>query len=177
MTFKHSARGYTEVVIRLISMTALSAITSGAFAATYDWSYVYSSGFVISGTVEGVMNNGGITVADGSTVNFNGRTELGMFSSSSNNFTWSTADGFMSFDGAANNFALSDADYPEDQNWSIFVLNTPERTRFSSSFESETYSADRWSLAAAGAVPEPSTFALIGLGLFGMLRSKHRMNS
>lgn len=170
--------------MQMLSLTALIGVSIGATqaASVYDFNYTYQSGYVVSGEVTGSVSATGLTVDDGFTVNFNGTIVNNMWSGRKDGLTWVADNGFISFDGLTNNFIFTDVVFPTGGLISYHFYHVPEVFANISSFDlseggprEETFESARWSLVAQS-VPEPTTFMLIGLGLLGLLCSKHRVN-
>lgn len=182
---RNETKNKSAATTRIIAVSAALALgictTLTAQAATYDYRYEYSDGYTISATVTGVASSTGVTVDDGFIMDFNGEYNVQMYSSIFVRGTgWTTDNGFLSFSGLDSNAVFADVNFPANEQYTSFVYYGENEVASSVSLQQgehrETVDTGRYSLVRHK-VPEPTTFALIGLGLFGLLRSRHRVNT
>lgn len=161
---------------------ATAALTgAAAHAETFNYSYTFSGGSVVTGSFDGTASGNLVTNLSHITVILNGITFNGsgsLMSSTRTNGIWGNGGAVASFDGRQNNFFFSDAKFPENGNlltnyfYSSSLVNGSTQTdtsyaRFASYVGfGGPYAAARWSLISA--VPEPASYTLMlaGLGLF-----------
>lgn len=170
--------------IRSAAMLAVLAIASAANASqSYDYSYTFASGDVVSGSFTGdasgnlVTNLSNITASlDG--VALTGSGSLYTASYDLSTYTWTANAGVASFDGTQNNFLFIDVNYPLDYNFTNYYYSLSDYGQdfvsTSSGYAYNAASAGTWTLSAA--VPEPANGALLfaGMGVMGlMLRRKN----
>lgn len=170
-------------------------------AATFDYSYTFSKGDVVTGSFDGVLNADGNTVSGltGISALFNGVALNGsgnLYAASYTGAGFVSGSAVASMDGTANNFFFSDVDFPNNLAFSSFFTLLPlgavstnyaEVGDASDSFaldfgrpdlELGAYNPSRWTLTAVSAVPEVETglTMLVGLGLMGMLARRRKIN-
>ena len=188
----------------LMAAAVCAALTGGAAnASTYDFSYTFTDGQQITGSLNGTSTNGGQTVSNisGLQVAFNGIAfgggagplQLNTWNTATETFT--NAPVVLSANGALNNFLLSDVDAAVNgsADYEFGFLNDPA---FGSSvvaanfLHSDSFSGPgstqvdidqpangHWTLTAAP-VPLPAALPLLlsglsGLGLFGTRRRRN----
>ena len=180
----------------LAAVVALSATTS--YADTFNYSYTFSFGTVLSGSFDGTAQNNLVTNLSNITASINGTPIEG----SGNLYNWhhdptnvhSTlviGGAVASFDGTQNNFLFMNS----DNVYEVFccvtnnllpyvdINSTNDRTWFEYRVSGELYtkyesidnqSLSAWSLSQVSAVPEPATLALLGLSLAGVVATRRR---
>lgn len=168
----------TLLASAVVAFTLLSS--AAAQATTFQFSYLFSGGPVVTGTFDGVASGNLITglsnisvYADGSDIADS--TPLQSYSYDFFTGDW-TPGGTASFDGTANNFIFADdGKFSFTRYFGIASLYSPsptddaELSLASGAFYQEGGAgtvAAHWSVSA---VPEPETYAMLlaGLGLVG----------
>ncbi|MDQ2990059.1 MAG: PEP-CTERM sorting domain-containing protein [Pseudomonadota bacterium] len=162
-----------------------------AVSTVYDYSYQFQNGQTISGSFTGQEAGGLITNIGNVTGQTSPGGDYGMYvfhdllpGSYDNSFGIQHTGAVVSFDGLHSNFFFTNA---TDTNWFYVFPNgggSPleqaklEGERFID-FDNRNYVASRFNVVAEavgdpGEVPEPASFALIGLGLAGIAAMRRR---
>ena len=166
-------------------VAAAMLVAAPAMAATFDYSYTFDTGDVVSGSFDGDLSGELVTNLSNITANlngtpFNGSPGLTSFIETCN-FGCYGPGGVASFDVFQNNFVFSDAPDVSSPSTNFFYMipwynNPPEATQYFGptgwiDYYNSSLIAQNWSLTEvdAGGVPEPGTWALLiaGLGLAG----------
>lgn len=184
----------------LIASAAAAMLVSApglASAATYDFSYSYDPGQVITGSFNGTDEGGGLVgdikniSAQVNGVSFNGPLAAWTHTSISCSSCYSQTGAVASADFFANNFFLTDGDATGSDpskpqtNW-FYIIPWPDSSGIGTqyfqapgtyfNYDNNPVNPAGWSLVqVAGSVPEPAGWAmmLIGVGLAGaMLRRR-----
>ncbi len=95
---------------------------ASATATTYNFSYTFNNGVVLTGSLWGVASGNKISCVSNVKVSVDGYKyhhsgSLFIYSWSSKKGRWVNAPAQVSFDGAENNFYFSDGKRPESKNW------------------------------------------------------------
>lgn len=177
------------IAIAIGVTTLLVAPERSAQAATFDYSYTFDTGQVISGSFTGDQSGQNITDIANITASLNGTPFTGPLYAMSytgapnacNSVSCFSGTGaIVSFNAQNNNFLFLNTDSPTDfvnSNYAnvfyIIPYGGSERTSYYQpptntfiDYDNEHYIPNNWVLTAA--VPEPSTWAMMILGLFGV---------
>jgi hypothetical protein len=183
------------VLKKIIAATALvAALTGGAAqASTFDFSYTFTDGLAITGTLDGTLN--GALVSGISNVNvtfngiaFSGPLFAGSFNSATSSYDYSSGAAVVSTNAALNNFIFADSNDPAGNNVTnyFYFLNgasPSDQQVFAANGNVLTNNADfdgpavgTWSLTP---VPLPAALPLLlsGLSLFGIKRRRSRLEA
>lgn len=176
------------------------AIALSSFAAradTFNFSYTFSSGNVVSGSFSGTANGQFIDSISNISASWNGTP----FNGSSSLYTatydqslqaWrNDISPIVSFDGSLNNFLFIDAEYPTGQiaytnffgmigvggggDYQAFFANA-DGSDNQLHYDSGSFASAHWSVTSP--VPEPETYALLlaGLSLLGFAARRRKLN-
>jgi len=156
---------------------ALTAIfTAGSVhATTFNYSYTFSDGFIVSGSLDGTLDQTGDLVenVDNVTVFF-GRVSIGdtVITAHSDGYYWVLGDPVVSVDGQLNNFYFANNTSTTPNYLCNVVIPSHSEAYASYGGESHQDIADspNWTLTA---VPESFTFTVVPLlalliGLYGV---------
>jgi hypothetical protein len=157
----------------------LLAAATAAHATTYEFSYHFLNGEVVSGKLDGTASGNLVEHISNATFSINGTAVAGLINSQNSTFS---GNAVFSFNGLANNFLLFDRSF---QNvllsgsvngvlaTNVINYSTPGGA-YAEGPGVEAYSASRWSLTSA--VPEPVTYAMLlgGLALVGTVARRRR---
>jgi hypothetical protein len=168
-----------KTTLRIAAVMAALAVASVAHAApsTFDYSYTFGSGDVVSGSFTGTASGNLVTNLSNITASFDGTPLRGngsLFNASydPSTGTWTADAGVASFDGTKNDFLFIDSHYPIDFQftnyfYSISAVNTVIFTGPHNAADNSVI-ASSWKLTSA--VPETDNAALMlaGLGLLGL---------
>ncbi|MDB5815721.1 MAG: hypothetical protein JWN23_2838 [Rhodocyclales bacterium] len=187
-------------LVRLIAALAIASCPFLAEATVFDFSYTFGSGAIASGQLTGTQNGIFVDNVSNVSVSLNGHALVGgdlyqpyafiagccfvamtpviSFDGNLNNFIFANGPpndpsdtNFFTFDGVDGpwqHVALSLPPYPYETDVS---LNGVGYTQPDGHVE-DAFDASRWSLTVDNAVPEPATFALVGLGLLMCVRRR-----
>jgi hypothetical protein len=180
--------------------TLLVAPGRNANAATFDYSYTFNTGDVVSGSFTGDQGGQNITNIANITASLDGIAFTGplyamSYTAAGSNCSaascFSSTGAVVSFDPLDNNFLFLDTDSPQNfatQNYTnvFYVIPWPNgsQTEATSYFDAPNtyidyyngqYIPGNWVLTAA--VPEPSTWAMMILGFAGVGFMAYRRKS
>ncbi|HXO57260.1 MAG TPA: hypothetical protein VN866_12065 [Mycobacterium sp.] len=185
------------MIKKLLTAAAVCAALTGgaAHASTFDFSYTFTDGQVITGSLMGTSTDGGQTVTNISDlqVSFDGVAFLGgqgplqidTYNPATETFT-DTTPATISANGALNNFVISDVDaVVGTPDYEFLYINDPNPfvgsqvvaqnfLQTNSSGDStqlgidEPANAGAWTLTAATPVPLPATLPLLASALGGL---------
>jgi hypothetical protein len=161
-----------KTILRHAACAAALMATAAAHATTYEFSYDFLNGDVVSGSFDGTAKDNLINDVSNISVSVNGAAFPGTVSASSHTGLGSAV---FSFDGLANNFLLrgSNTRYlllsfaATGSATDIINFSTPAGS-YAEGPGFVSYDASRWHVSA---VPEPVTYAMLlgGLGLIGAI--------
>ena len=163
----------TKFLRSVAVLTALAAASVAHAASTFNYSYTFGSGDVVTGSFTGnasgnlVTNLSNITAfIDGTPLNGSGSLFNALYTGG-----WTADAGVASFDGTQNDFLFIDSHYPIDYNYSNYFYSISSVNTFAVAgghYDGEILNTGNWKLTSA--VPETGNVALMlaGLGLVGM---------
>ena len=156
--------------------------------ATFDFTYTFDSGQVITGSFNGIENGNLIGDLSNISVSLNGVPFNGSGSLFASSYTapgsdcstcWASGGGVVSVNGLQSNFLIIDSNYPTTGTYSnyFYVIPWPNGSQPNATqavtpsagiidYYNGTYNAANWSVREVAApVPEPETLAMLALGL------------
>ncbi len=152
-------------VVAAAALAMSTLVAASAQATVFDFSYTFAGGFVGTGVVEGTVRADGNTI-DIFTVNsftINGQSVDPAVASTESS---DVPPAIATFDGSFMDFRVTGP----SPNF-LFVISDIHlaESRLANSGAAERYDPTRWSITeAAAAVPEPATWAMMGLGFAGI---------
>lgn len=171
-------------------VAVFSAFAGSAQADTFHYSYVFDSGNTITGSFDGTASGDLVTGLSNITAVLDGVAFIGpLFGSSMvSNSGWQSGGAVASFTGNQNNFLFVDADYPTNTSITNYffiadyysnqslVTTAHSWTTGAQGYDSNGWSAARWTLTNVSAVPEPETYAMLlaGLGVMGTVARRRK---
>lgn len=160
---------------------ALLAATT-AHATSYDFSYHFLNGELVSGSFDGTANGNLVDHVSNVAFSINGVAVTGPIASVNSAFSGSAV---FSFNGLANDFLLFDSSFnnallsgPFDGAPATNVINySTTHGAYAEGPGVVPYSANRWSLTTA--VPEPATYGMLlgGLALVGAVARRRAVTA
>ncbi|MBV6319664.1 PEPxxWA-CTERM sorting domain-containing protein [Duganella violaceipulchra] len=178
-------------IIRLLACAGLLAASAAAQAASYQFSYHFLDGEVLSGSFDGNANGNLITDLSNISISVNGAAFGGgtHFYSFGVDGSYVDGAGLASFDGKANQFLFVNADvihggvpthslvsgaFNGSQTDALGFYDAIAGVGYGEGDGGDPYAAARWSVTA---VPEPATYAMLlgGLALTGALARRRKL--
>jgi hypothetical protein len=172
------------LAMAVVASTAIFTTGSAQASMTFNFSYQFSGGPTVSGSLDGDQNGNYVENISNISVFFNGTQMSGpMHTAMFNGSDWVNSPVVVSFDASNNNLIFINSDFLNGQPYSeYFAFRSGSVWAYSvpnSNLYAQEHVADaRWSLTPA-AVPEPSTYlagALLALpfGLQGIRLLRNR---
>jgi hypothetical protein len=184
------------VIKKLLQVAAVLAACSGAaHASTFDFSYTFTDGQTVTGSLDGTLSGDLVTNVSNVNVDFQGSVftgtlYAGTFNASSGGFDYSPNAAVVSTNGAQNNFIFADNTDPAANNVTNFfyyINNSAFSTDGTPAVSAANFNAanspfDLDSPAAAGQwsltpVPVPAALPLLISGLGLLAAAKRRRNN
>lgn len=157
----------------LALLAAFTAIPSSILGITYDYSYEFSDGTVVSGTLDGTQNGNFVEGISNVSVSVNGTEVIASAYTAQWSGTGWTGVPIVSFDGSANNFLFRNG-----QSGFPYFHIVESRADLSHPFMVEALIPQNWSLSEAttsSPVPDGgSTAALLALGMAAMTYARRK---
>jgi len=166
----------------LYGAALLAVLSSAANAATFDFSYTFSDGEALTGTLVGTLSGDQVTDISNVTVDFNGTAytgtlSAGAFNSATNSWDYSANAAVISTDATKNNFIIADSTdsqgvgitnyfYYVNDLASIYADNLNSGDQ-----DLDSPGAGKWSLIPTP-IPAALPLLLSGLGLFQVARRR-----
>jgi hypothetical protein len=182
------------VIKKLIQAAALLAACSGAaHASTFDFSYTFTSGQTVSGSLDGTLSGNLVTNISDVSVNFDGTAYTGTLfagsflpSSTGGSYNYGANAAVVSTNAALNNFIFADNTDSQANNvtnWFYFVNGTTPTGSGTQELEAgnvntgdiafDNPGSGTWSLTPAP-VPVPAALPLLMSGLGLLAAAKRR---
>jgi len=185
-----------KLFLRMFALAfALAAGSAAQASQTFDYSYTFNTGDVISGSFNGTANGNLINDLSNITASFDGHALNGSGSLHDAFYTdaggdcgscWSAGGAVVSFNGLQSNFLFIDSNFPANSNYTnyFYVIpwpngsDNPNATQFFSpatnyvDYYNGQYIVSNWSVTDA--VPEPGSIALVGLGLMVLVFARKK---
>ncbi len=164
-------------VSAIIGIAACSLVTSPSFATTYDFSdniKTWDQTILIDGWFDGTANGNLIVGLSDISVFINGvafSSNGSLFDSAWYGNSWHAGNGYASFDGTQNNFLFIDTNFPTYQVWNNYLVDVSNAFSGYIASGAGAYGPRTWNVYA---VPEPTTFAVMGLALLGLMLVRYR---
>jgi hypothetical protein len=172
-------------IIRFALIAITLIIGTFANATTFEFSYTFKDGLVVSGTFDGTANGNVVTGISNASLYLNGTNigkNLSVYSFQDGSDFWYNITAVATFNGDGTNIIIADGyRFASAENYfTIRAYGTPSSpTYYANLYSPEHYYnwsksemagstiREGWHLAAVGAVPEPETYAMLlaGLGL------------
>ncbi len=185
------------MIKKLIQAAALLAACSGAaHASTYDFSYTFTDGQALTGSLNGTLSGDFVTNISNVTIDFDGNAYTGTLSSgtfvpppsgsSAGSYSYAPNAAVVSTNGSLNNFIFADSTDPQAgdvTNFFYFVNGTTPTGAGTQEVEAgnlntgnvdfDNPGSGQWSLTPAP-VPVPAALPLLVSGLGGLLAAAKR---
>jgi hypothetical protein len=176
-----------KTIIRSAALVFVLLASAAAQATTFNYSYTFATGEVVTGAFDGTANGNLVTGLSNISVLVNGSALPSSGSMGAYFFEQSTGDWIsnpvVSFDGLESNFTFASGDPYDPHNAFLLVpygtVYTDLAQLYYQGFEpSELVSNARWHLEAVTAVPEAETYAMLlgGLGLLGAIARRRKQS-
>lgn len=167
--------------LRHVAAASALLAASTVHATTYDFSYHFLNGEVVSGSFDGTASGNLVDHVSNIAFSINGIAVSGPINARNSTFTGNAE---FSFNGLANNFLLFDSSLknillsgPSNGAFFTNVMNySSTHGAYAEGPAYVPYAASRWSLAVAAAVPEPASYAMLlgGLVLLGAVARRRQ---
>jgi VPDSG-CTERM motif len=175
---------YLFKIVKFVLFATASTFAVSAFGDTFDYSYTFGSGDVVTGSFDGIVNGNLVNDLSNVSLNVNGVSIGGtMFVNSWDMvpFAWVAGGAVASFDGTQNNFWFVNSDWIDgDVSYTGYFLSLSALDAYSgdysvaNGFNNDNSLNSSWSLTRRSVPEGGATIALLGGALLGLAAFRRR---